>query len=62
MTGTFDVVVVGGGIIGLAVASMLAVQDDDRRLRITLVDAGPRPLPRANDDIALRVSSISAIR
>lgn len=60
MKGSFDIVVVGAGLTGLATAAFLAADDDAGRLGITLVDAGPRPVSGGNDDVALRVSSIAA--
>ncbi len=50
-----SVVVVGGGVIGLTVASLLA--DKVPGLDITVVDRGPRPEP--GDDLELRVSAIA---
>lgn len=54
-----DVVVVGAGVTGLTVAALLANGSQPCDLRITLLDASPRPVYRPNADIGLRVSAIS---
>ena len=59
MNKTFDVVVVGAGITGLAVAALLAQCGARNSLRLTLLDAAPRPLQEPTDDVALRVSAIA---
>ena len=55
----FDVVVVGAGMVGLVTAALLAQTPSRDRLKITLVDAGKKPLFDADNDIALRVSAVS---
>jgi 2-octaprenylphenol hydroxylase len=55
----FDIVIVGAGMTGLTCAALLAQSESARRLKITLVDAGPRPVFSATDDVALRVSAIA---
>jgi 2-octaprenylphenol hydroxylase len=55
----FDIVIVGGGVTGLAVAALLAQCKQSGSLRLTLVDAAARPEYTAADDIALRVSAIA---
>ncbi len=60
MRSSFDIVIVGAGITGLAAATLLASDDTNSRLRLTVVDAGPRPAPPRADDVTLRVSSIAA--
>jgi len=56
MTGRHDVLVAGGGMVGLATAGLLAA---DPRLRVLLVDAGKRPAFDAGAGVSLRVSAIS---
>ncbi len=60
MNRRFRVIVVGGGITGLMAATLLARSDHRERFDITVLDAAPRPLFSPDDDIALRVSAISA--
>jgi 2-octaprenylphenol hydroxylase len=55
----YDLVIVGGGIIGLAIAALLAQSRHAGALRLTVIDAAPRPRFDPDDDIALRVSAIS---
>lgn len=55
----FDVVIVGGGITGLALAAMLAKGRHGGALGITIIDAAARPRFSLDDDIALRVSAIA---
>lgn len=59
MNRQFDVVIVGAGVTGLTVAALLAQARHGDRLRLTLVDAAPRPIHKPDDDIALRVSAIA---
>ena len=56
MSERYDVLVAGGGMVGLAVAGLFA---EDERLRVTLVDAGTRPVFDAGADVSLRVSAIA---
>lgn len=51
----FDIMIVGGGMVGLSTAALLCRND---RFTVTLVDAGPRPVFNP-DDVSLRVSSIA---
>lgn len=60
MNRKFDILVAGAGIAGLTVAALLAKGQQGDRLNIRLVDAGARPGFDAEDDVALRVSAISA--
>jgi len=55
----FDILIVGAGVTGLTVAALLAQSQQSDRLRLTLVDAAPRPAHRIKDDVALRVSAIA---
>jgi 2-octaprenylphenol hydroxylase len=55
----FDIAIVGAGVSGLMLAAKLAGSTVARELRITVLDAGPRPVPSPDDDVALRVSAIA---
>lgn len=59
MTSRCKIVVVGGGITGLAVAARLAQGRHAAALEIQLVDAASRAAFHCDDDIALRVSAIA---
>jgi 2-octaprenylphenol hydroxylase len=59
MNKQFDVLIVGAGVTGLTVAALLAQGEHSDRLSITVVDAAPRPVHAAGDDVALRVSAIA---
>lgn len=59
MNKKFDILIVGAGVTGLTVAALLAQSPQSDRLRLTLVDAAPRPVHRSKDDVALRVSAIA---
>jgi 2-octaprenylphenol hydroxylase len=56
---SFDILVAGGGMIGLAAAALLAQSEQRDRLCIRIVDAGRRPQFDPGDDVALRVSAIA---
>src|SRR5690606_22457989 len=60
MSRDIDIVIAGAGIAGLTAAALLATGDPGGRLRIRIVDAGSRPRFDEADDVALRVSAISA--
>jgi 2-octaprenylphenol hydroxylase len=59
MRPTFEIVIVGAGVAGLAVAAVLARSSQAQSLKISIVDAGNRPDWNAGNDIALRVSALS---
>ena len=56
MKDAFDILVVGGGMVGLATTALLTA---DERLRVTLVDAGEKPVFDNGGDVSLRVSAIA---
>lgn len=55
----FEIAVVGAGVSGLMFAAKLAGSAAADDLHITVIDAGPRPTPSPEDDLALRVSAIA---
>ena len=60
MNKQFGVLIVGAGVTGLTAAALLAQGEHSSRLKITVVDAAPRPVHAADDDVALRVSAIAS--
>jgi 2-octaprenylphenol hydroxylase len=55
----FDIVIVGGGITGLALAALLAKGRQAGALNITVIDAAKRPVFSADDEVSLRVSAMA---
>jgi 2-octaprenylphenol hydroxylase len=51
-----EIVIVGAGMVGLAAANLLAA---NRQLRVTVIDAGSRPVFDPAQDYALRVSAVA---
>ena len=60
MNGEFDILIAGGGMVGLTIALSLSQCDASDQLRITLVDAGESPSFSPGQDVSLRVSAIAA--
>ena len=58
MARDFDIVIIGGGIVGAATAALLAHERELESLSIALVEARPPSLPPTGD-IDLRVSALS---
>lgn len=54
---TFDLVIIGGGMVGLALAASLAPQSEKRVLRVAIIEAYPPSLPQ--DSITTRVSALN---
>ncbi len=59
MSDRLNIVIAGGGVAGLTCAALLAQSDIAAEFRLTLVDAGERPIHAAGDDVTLRVSALS---
>lgn len=55
----FDIVIAGAGMVGLAVAALLARSPQREHMRLHVVDAGQRPGYDAEDETGVRVSAIS---
>lgn len=60
MNRQFEIVVVGGGIVGLAVAALLAQCEHGDQLQVTTIDAARRPVFDLANDVSLRVSAIAS--
>lgn len=55
----FDVLIIGGGMVGACLAALMANDRELSRLRIALLDANPPTTPPADTGVDLRVSAIS---
>jgi 2-octaprenylphenol hydroxylase len=55
----FDILIVGGGLVGSCLAALLARNDAFADLSIALLEADPLEMPPPDDDIDLRVSAVS---
>ena len=55
----FDLLVIGGGMVGACLAALAANDRELSHLRIALLEARPPTKPPAADDVDLRVSAIS---
>jgi 2-octaprenylphenol hydroxylase len=60
MNSEFDILIAGGGMVGLTIALALRRCDANDQLKITVVDAGERPSFSPDQDVSLRVSAIAA--
>ena len=60
MNREFDILIAGGGMVGLTIALLLAQGDTNEQLNITVVDAGERPSFDPDQDVSLRVSAIAS--
>lgn len=56
MKRSYDIVIVGAGMVGLTAAGLLSKND---QLRITIIDAGKKPVFKSDDELSLRVSAIA---
>jgi 2-octaprenylphenol hydroxylase len=55
----YDVLIIGGGLVGVCLAGLLASDRSLQGLRIALIEAQPPSQPPPEDDIDLRVSAVS---
>ncbi|HSN72273.1 MAG TPA: UbiH/UbiF/VisC/COQ6 family ubiquinone biosynthesis hydroxylase [Steroidobacteraceae bacterium] len=55
----FDIVIVGGGLVGSCLAALFATQAAFEEFTIAMVEAAPPDMPPPQDEIDLRVSAIS---
>jgi 2-octaprenylphenol hydroxylase len=55
----FDLLIIGGGMVGACLAAAAAHDRELARLRIALLDASPPTQPPPDSDIDLRVSAVS---
>jgi len=60
MNREFDILIAGGGMVGLAVALALLQGDASEQCKITMVDAGKRPAFSPGQEVSLRVSAIAS--
>lgn len=60
MNRPFEIVIVGAGITGLTVATLLGRSRCRSQLSVTIVDAGKRPNFDIAEDVSLRVSAIAS--
>jgi len=59
MKSDFDLLIVGGGMVGACFAALAAGQSVMAELRIALLDAHPPTMPPSEMDVDLRVSAVS---
>ena len=60
MNREFDILIAGGGMVGLTIALSLLQGDANDQLRITVVDAGKKPSFSPGQEVSLRVSAIAS--
>jgi len=59
MRKTIEIVIVGGGMVGLTLANLLAQSRHRESLRVTIIDAVERPEYNNGREVSLRVSAIA---
>ncbi|MCI0516445.1 MAG: FAD-dependent monooxygenase, partial [Woeseiaceae bacterium] len=59
MKDSFDIVIVGAGMVGLTLAALLTEGRSAGKLRLTVLDSGKQPRFVGSDEVDLRVSAIS---
>lgn len=59
MKADFNVVIAGAGVVGLTLGALLSRSQQHEHIRLTVVDAAPKPDFTFDQDIGLRVSAIS---
>jgi 2-octaprenylphenol hydroxylase len=55
----FDVIVVGGGMVGAGFASLLGAYEPTQGMKVAMLEPRPVPYPAADEPIDLRVSALS---
>jgi 2-polyprenylphenol 6-hydroxylase len=55
----FDLLIVGGGMVGACLAAAAGADRELSQLRVALVDANPPTQPPTDNDVELRVSAVS---
>lgn len=55
----FDIIIVGGGMVGACLAALAADAREFSGLRIAMLEAHPPTLPPPDDEVDLRVSAVS---
>ncbi len=55
----FDILIVGGGMVGAGVAALIGVEPALASARVALLEERPPEFPPADDDIDVRVSALS---
>jgi 2-polyprenylphenol 6-hydroxylase len=59
MSHQFDIVIIGGGMVGACVAALIASEPALSDVRVALIEAHLPSMPPPNSDVDLRVSAIS---
>ena len=55
----FDVVIVGGGMVGAAVAAWLTTREETRSLKVAVLEPAPQVMASAGEALDVRVSALS---